>query len=73
MAKAIPNVLDGLHCYCECARDHGHRSLLTCFESDHGAACDICLQEAALAYRMTQEGAGLDQIRERIDAMFATG
>jgi len=73
MAKAIPNVLDGLHCYCKCARDHGHRSLLTCFESDHGAACDVCLQEAALAYGMTQEGAGLDQIRERIDAMFASG
>jgi hypothetical protein len=73
MARAIPNVLDGLHCYCDCARSFGHRSLLTCFESDHGAACDVCLEEAALAYRMTQDGATLEQIRAQIDATFAPG
>jgi hypothetical protein len=73
MAAAIPNVLDGLFCYCDCAANFGHRSLLTCFESDHGAGCDVCLQEAAMAYRMTQDGASLDQIRAQIDATFAAG
>jgi len=73
MAAAIPNVLDGLFCYCGCAANFGHRSLLTCFESDHGAGCDVCLQEAAMAYRMTQDGASLDQIRAQIDATFARG
>lgn len=73
MAKAIPNVLDGLFCYCACARNFGHRSLLTCFESDHGAGCDVCLQEAALAHRMTQDGATLDQIRAQIDQTWGVG
>jgi hypothetical protein len=71
MARAIPNVLDGLFCYCECARNFGHRSLLTCFESDHGAGCDVCLQEAMIAAQMTAQGATLDQVRDRIDTMFA--
>lgn len=70
MAARIPNVLDGLYCYCECARHSDHRSLLTCFESDHGSKCDICLGEAALAFRMAQEGASLEQIRAAIDARF---
>jgi len=70
-AKSIPNVLDGLHCYCECAASFGHRSLLTCFESDHGADCGICMQEATIAYQMSQRGATLDQIRAQIDAQLA--
>src|SRR5512134_4110588 len=35
-ARQYAAVLDGLHCYCDCARNFNHRSLLTCFESDHG-------------------------------------
>jgi hypothetical protein len=73
MSREIPNVLDGLFCYCHCAENFGHRSLLTCFESDHGAGCDVCLEEAEMAWRMTQDGATLDQIREQIDATFARG
>jgi hypothetical protein len=73
MARAIPNVLDGLYCHCDCARHFGHRSLLTCFESDHGAACDVCLEEAAIAYGMTRDGASLDRIRAQIDATFDRG
>jgi len=73
MARAVPNVLDGLFCHCDCAREFGHRSLLTCFESDHAAGCQVCLQEAAMAYQMTQDGAVLGQIRARIDATFGNG
>lgn len=70
MAAAIPGVLDGLHCYCDCDRHSGHRSLLTCFRDDHGAACDICLEEAELAYTMTNEGRSLKQIRRSIDDLY---
>ena len=70
LAAMIPEVLDGLHCYCECARNFDHRSLLTCFESDHGAACDICLREAEIAAQMTADGRSLDEIRARIDGLF---
>lgn len=70
MAEQIPEVLDGLYCHCDCSEHSGHYSLLTCYESDHGAHCDICLGEAALAYRMVQEGKTLEQIRAAIDAQF---
>jgi hypothetical protein len=71
MAARIPNVLDGLYCHCECSKHAGHRSLLTCFESDHGAMCDVCLGEAEIAFRMSQEGKSLDEIRSAIDARFS--
>ena len=70
MAAEIAPVLDGLRCYCECDQHSGHYSLLDCFRSDHGAACDICLTEAQVAYRMTREGRSLDEIRTAIDALY---
>ncbi len=69
-ARALPEVFDGLYCYCQCKENFGHRSLLTCFESEHGASCDICLDEAALAAEMHANGASLDAIRAAIDARF---
>lgn len=70
MAAEIPGVLDGVYCHCDCSQHAGHYSLLSCFESDHGAGCDICLSEAALAYRMTEQGYDLDRIRAEIDALY---
>jgi hypothetical protein len=66
----IAAVADGLYCHCDCSKHSGHRSLLTCFEDDHGSGCDICLGEAHLAYTMTQQGASLEQIRTAIDQQF---
>jgi hypothetical protein len=71
MAAAIPHVLDGLYCHCDCANHSGHYSLLDCFRDQHGAGCDICLTEAQLAYRMTQEGRSLDEIRAEVDRLYA--
>jgi hypothetical protein len=70
MAAAIPQVLDGLYCYCDCNKHSNHYSLLTCFQDDHGAACDVCLTEAALAYRMTAEGKSLKEIRRAVDDLY---
>lgn len=69
-AAAIPEVLDGLYCYCLCSQHSGHYSLLDCFLGDHGAACDICMNEAALAYSMVQQGASLEEIRGEIDQLY---
>jgi len=69
-AAEIAAVLDGLYCYCDCSRHSGHRSLLTCFESDHAAACDVCLTETTLAHRMTRDGSSLDEIRDAIDELY---
>lgn len=70
MAAQIPGVLDGLYCHCDCSKHSDHRSLLTCFQDDHGAACDVCLTEAALAYRMTTEGQSLKEIRAAVDGLY---
>jgi hypothetical protein len=69
-ARSAPQLLDGLYCHCECAKHFGHRSLLTCFESDHGGQCDICMGEALLATSLAAGGRTLDQIRRAIDERF---
>ncbi len=69
-ARTIPEVFDGLYCFCQCKENFGHRSLLTCFESEHGASCDICLGEAQMALEMHQQGSSLEAIRNAIDARY---
>ncbi|HXF96446.1 MAG TPA: PCYCGC motif-containing (lipo)protein [Gemmatimonadales bacterium] len=71
-ARAAPQALDGTYCHCDCARHSGHRSLLTCFESEHGAYCDICIGEAVLVARMAAEGRALDEIRRAVDRQFGS-
>ncbi len=71
-ARTMPEVFDGLYCYCHCKEDMGHVSLLTCYESEHAASCDICLAEAQMAAELHGQGATLDDIRRAIDARFKT-
>ena len=71
-ARAAPAVLDGTYCHCDCSKHAGHRSLLTCFESDHGAYCDICMGEAMLARQLAARGRSLQDIRAAIDAQFGS-
>ncbi|HET9384948.1 MAG TPA: CYCXC family (seleno)protein [Gemmatimonadales bacterium] len=71
-AREAAATLDGVYCYCDCSKHAGHRSLLTCFESDHGAYCDVCMGEAIVAHGMTQQGRSLDEIRTAIDRQFGT-
>lgn len=73
MTAQVKGTLDGLYCYCRCREHSDHYSLLTCFESDHGAGCDVCLDQAALAYRMVNGGASLDEIRAETDRLFGSG
>jgi hypothetical protein len=68
----IPHIVDGLYCYCECSEHSGHYSLLDCYKDNHAARCDVCLSEAAMAYRMHQDGASLDDIRTAIDRLYET-
>ena len=72
MAAQVPDELDGIFCYCDCARHSGHYSLLDCFTSDHAAGCDVCMAEATIAYKMSRKGATLDQIRAEIDHTYGT-
>ena len=71
-ARAAAGTLDGVYCHCDCSKHSGHRSLLTCFESEHGAYCDICMGEAMMAAQMANRGTSLQEIRAAIDARFGT-
>ena len=67
IAAAIPAILDGVHCRCNCDATFGHYSLLSCFEEMHGAACQICQDQARLAAAHVARGASLAQVRKAID------
>jgi hypothetical protein len=71
-ARTIPKILDGIRCQCGCSDQEGMRSLLSCYEGDEAMAlhCDICRDEARLAYRMKGKGRSLDQIRAAVDARY---
>jgi Protein of unknown function with PCYCGC motif len=71
-ARAVAATLDGVYCHCDCSKHAGHRSLLTCFESDHGSHCDVCMGEALLAAEMAKQGKSLTEIRSAIDRQFGS-
>jgi hypothetical protein len=71
IAKEIPEVLDSLHCYCECKKNFGHKSLLSCYVDDHGAYCDICMDEAFMAYELHKQGKSVAEIRRAVDERYA--
>lgn len=73
IARSIPAVLDGLHCYCNCSMTMGHRSLLACFEDQHGAGCEICQLQAETAAEGSARGQSLQDIRAAIDAAYGGG
>jgi len=72
-AREIPAVLNQLYCWCHCREStiFHHRSLLECFESDHGSQCSTCMGEATLAYDMVKRGVtDVRQIQNAIDLRF---
>jgi hypothetical protein len=70
-ARDIPEVLDSLHCYCECKKHHGHKSLLTCFVTTHGRNCSICIDEAIMAGKLAKKGYDSVAIRKAVDKAFS--
>jgi len=69
--RRIPEVADGVFCYCGCSNLPGHYSLLSCYEpGGTGQWCEICQGEARLVVRRHKEGQSLDQIRRAIDARY---
>lgn len=70
VAQEIPEVLDSLFCYCYCKPNFGHKSLLTCFVDEHGANCDICINEAIRAGELHKAGKTIPEIRAAIDKEF---
>ena len=63
LAAKIPQVIYQQPCYCYCDRGHGHKSLHSCFESEHGGNCAACLKELFYSYQMTEQKKTPGQIR----------
>jgi uncharacterized protein with PCYCGC motif len=70
-AKKYAHVLESIYCYCRCKENIGHRALVECFESDHASHCDVCMNEAMIAARMTEQGKTPKEIQKAIDAFYA--
>ena len=51
---------------------HRHKTLLTCFTSDHAAGCGICIREARLAAELKEKGVPDDQIENTVETVFKT-
>ncbi|HEV2989995.1 MAG TPA: CYCXC family (seleno)protein [Candidatus Angelobacter sp.] len=65
-AAKAPGVMHQMPCYCFCDRNHGHKSLHSCFEGTHGANCGVCIGEALYAYQMSRKGWTAKMIRDGI-------
>ena len=73
-ARKYPQTLDRLHCFCECQESmtHRHKTLLTCYTSNHAAGCGICLKEALMAAELKEKGLSDDQIENTVESIFKT-
>lgn len=69
-AREIPEVIDSLHCYCECKKNFGHKSLLTCYVDRHAERCGVCIDEALMAQKMHKDGKDIVTIRKAVDKQF---
>ena len=70
VAKKIPQTLAQLPCYCHCDIGHGHKSLQSCFVTEHGDSCGICIGEALMAYQLERQKVPIQEIRKRIIAAY---
>ncbi len=68
LAAKIPKLIYQQPCYCYCDRNHGHKSLHTCFESTHGAMCGTCMAEVFYSYQMSKQHKTAAEIRKGIIA-----
>ena len=71
-ARKIPQTLAQLPCYCHCDMSLGHKSLHSCFVTEHGESCGICIGEALMAYQLEKQKLPIAEIRKRIIAAYGT-
>jgi hypothetical protein len=67
LAARVKKILYQQPCYCHCDRSQGHKSLLDCFASKHGAGCGVCIREAVYSYEQSHQGKTAAQIRAGIE------
>lgn len=72
-AQKHPELLAQLHCYCGCQEHEGHRNLLDCFRTNHGAECATCTGEAITAAQMYEGGSPIEQIADALHRQYGNG
>lgn len=65
-AQENPEVFAQQPCYCYCDAGFEHRSLLSCYASDHSVGCATCLKEGLLVHKLFKEGKNATEIRDSI-------
>src|SRR4051794_1857521 len=73
VAQKHPELLAQLDCYCGCEQHEGHKNLLDCFRTNHGAGCATCTGEAVTAGTLYDKGTPVDQIHELLRQRYAHG
>ena len=66
VAAKVKKALYQQPCYCHCDRSQGHKSLLDCFASRHGAGCGTCIYEDLYTFEQLGKGKSAAQIRAGI-------
>lgn len=72
IAREIPDLLDKVWCYCDCEINSGHKSLKTCYTTEHAAYCDICMNEAFRVNELHKKGYSIEEIRKVIHREFSS-
>lgn len=70
VARENRELLDSIHCYCNCKETIGHKSLLSCFTDKHAVDCKICQDQAFYAEFRFKEGNDIAQVRLAVDKKF---
>ncbi len=72
IAEEMPKTIDALYCWCKCKENPKlhHKTLLTCYTSDHASKCGICMHEAEMAADLTKQGKSIPEIRAAVDAFY---
>jgi hypothetical protein len=70
LAKDKRDLLDSMFCYCNCKKNYGHKSLLSCYVDNHAEKCKICQDQTFYAYSQYQQGKDIAQVRITVDKKF---
>jgi hypothetical protein len=70
IARENPELIDSIYCYCNCKKNFGHESLLTCFVDKHALNCAICQDQALYAESLYQKNSDIAKIRVAVDKRF---
>jgi hypothetical protein len=73
-AAKYPATMDLLHCFCECQEStrEQHKTLLTCFTTQHAAGCGICQHEALMAAKLKDEGRSDEEVEYTVESLHKT-